>query len=53
MQILEWLNKRNFNSDPWSDVGDQLSVDPVDSADVCVREREEGVDLVISGATVE
>ena len=53
LQILGWLNRRNFALEPWSALGDQVSVDPVDSVDVCVREREEGVDLVISGATVE
>ena len=53
MQILGWLNRRNFNSDPWSDVGDQLSVDPVDNADVQVRDLKEGGDLGISGATAE
>ena len=53
LQILGWLNRRNFNSDPLSDVGDQVSVDPVDNADVNVRDLEEGGDLEISGATAE
>jgi len=26
LQILGWLNRRNFNSDPWSDVGHQVSI---------------------------
>ena len=53
LQILGWLNRRNFNSDPWSGVGDQVSVDPVDNADVLVCDLEEGGDLGISGATAE
>ena len=51
LQILGWLYRRNFASEPWSALGDQVSVGPVDSADVCVRALEEGVDLVISGVT--
>ena len=52
-QILGWLNRRNFNSDPWNDVGGQVSVDLVDNADVHVRDLGEGGDLGISGATAE
>ena len=42
LQILGWLNRRNLNSAPWRSVGDQVSVDPVDNADVHVRDLEEG-----------
>ena len=53
LQILGWLNRRNFNSDPWRDVGDQVSVDPADNAGVHVCDLEEGGDFGISGATAE
>ena len=53
LQILGWLNRRNFNSGPWRDVGDQVSLDPVDSAGVHVRDLEEGGDLGVSDATAE
>ena len=53
LQILGWLNRLNFNSDPWSDVGDQGSVDSVDNAGVHVCDLEESGDLGISGATAE
>ena len=51
LQILGWLNRRNFNSDPWSDVGNQFSVESVDIAVVHVGDLDEGGDLGISGAT--
>ena len=51
LQILGWLNRRNFNPDPWSDVGDLVSVDPVDNAGVHFRDLEDAGDLGISGAT--
>ena len=53
LQILEWLNGWDFNSGSCSDVGDQVSVDPVDNADVYVLDLEEGGNLGISGATAE
>ena len=53
LQILGWLNRRNFNSDPWSDVADQVIVDSVDNAGVHVLDLEDGGDLGISGATAE
>ena len=40
-------------SDPWTDVGHQVSVDPVDDPDVHVRDLEEGGDLRIPGTTVD
>ena len=52
LQILGWLNKRNFNSDVWSAVDDHFSDDPVDIAVVHVRDLDEGGDLGVSGATV-
>ena len=53
LQNLGWLDRRNFNSEPWSDVGDQVSVDSVDNADVLVCDLKEGGDLGISGAIAE
>ena len=53
LQILEWLNKRIFNSGPRRDVGDQSSVQSVDVAVVHVRDLDEGGGLGISGATAE
>ena len=51
LQILGWLNRRNFNSDPWRDMGDKVSVASVDMAVVHVCDLDEGGDLGISGAT--
>ena len=53
LQILGWLNKRNFNSGLWRDAVDQVSVESVDVAVVHVRDLDEGGDLGISGATAE
>ena len=51
LQILGWLNRRNFNSGPWRDVGGQVSVESVDMAVVHLCDLDEGGDLGISGAT--
>ena len=51
-QILGWLTGR-ISTRRWSDVGDQVSVDPVDNAGVRVLDLEEGGDFGISGATAE
>ena len=42
LQILGWLNRRNFNSGPWRDVGDQVSVESVDMAVVHLCDLDEG-----------
>ena len=51
LQILGWLNRCNFNSGPWRDVGGQVSVESVDMAVVLVRDLDEVGDFGISGAT--
>ena len=42
LQILGWLNRRNFNSGPWRDVGGQVSVESVDMAVVHLCDLDEG-----------
>ena len=42
LRILGWLNRRNFNSGPWRDVGDQVSVESVDMSVVHLCDLDEG-----------
>ena len=50
LQVLEWLDRGNFNSGPWRDVGGQVSVESVDMAVVHLCDLDECGDLGISGA---
>ena len=53
LQILGWLYRRNFNSGPWRDIGEQVSVESVDRAAVHVCDLDEGEALGMSGATAQ